>query len=505
MKSSTKNIISYDSKQFFNLERAIENIPIVSILVSSLYRNLKLVSSTEITCNNNAQLLYSALNKPTNIGALFTNEELVQLFNTSLSVPTSESQLKQKKFWVSPLVPEIGNYGLAARNIGQPWNPGAFILEIIANYSSDINEFVELIKNLILALEVQDNDIDIWSLCVKYEFDQISENLGIDKGTSFNEQNFRDFYNNKNRPGKKLLHFSKFARNTILDLKNIVNLKNRLTRQKWIGFFEGFIRLTMFNHIIYTLNLSKNYFNLLEDKLNQGSTKVLKDDILNFINLGFNIYDVRIKVGTSRKDYIRENIESFAYYNALVNELLNHCGYSNFKDFESEYEFTLITEEILNRFKSQENLKKFKIQFQNDNEIELSKFNENFSSLKNIKESLGYLCSRKSSSKEKYISDVNFLFDKNGYSLNSPYYLKISSGLISTLTSLIFLRKEDTNSFISGLEFIKGLNEYNIQLSIHDISSGDIKNTMLSLGIVIDCPDTEGGVLIIKPAWIKHI
>jgi hypothetical protein len=505
MKQSTVNKISYDSIQFFNLERAIENIPIVSILVSSLYRNLKLVSSTEITCNHNAQSLYSALNQSTNIGALFTNEELVQLFNTSLSVPTSESQLKQKKFWVSPLVPEIGNYGLAARNVGQPWNPGAFILEIIANYSSDIDQFVELIKNLILALEVQDKDNDIWSLCVKNEFAHISENLGLSQGASFNEQYFRDFYQNKNRPEKKLLHFSEFARNTIIDIQNIINLKNRLTRQKWIGFFEGFIRLTMFNHIIYTLNFSKNYFNFLEEKLNQGSTQVLNEDFYKFINLGFNINDVRIKVGTARKDYIRENIESFAYFNSLVSELLNHCGYSNFKDFDSEYEFTRISEDILKTIQSQENLKNFKIQFQNDNEIELLKFNENFSSLKNIKESLGYLCSRKSSSKEKYISDVNFLFDKSGNNLNSPYYLKISSGLISTLTSLIFLRKEDTNSFISGLEFIKGLNEYNIQLSINDISSGDIKNTMLSLGIVIDCPDTEGGVLIIKPAWIKQI
>ena len=83
--------------------------------------------------------------------------------------------------------------------------------------------------------------------------------------------------------------------------------------------------------------------------------------------------------------------------------------------------------------------------------------------------------------------------------------MRISPGLISTLTSLIFLRKQESNTFISGLEFIQGLNDYNIQLSINDISSGEIKNTMLSLGIVVDCPDTEGGVLIIKPAWIKSI
>ena len=504
MEEITKTFNSSDTIKFFKLETSIENIPIVSILVSSLYRNLKLVSSTEKTCNVNAQSLYSALNASSKIGDLFTNEELVQLFNTSLSVPTSESQLKQKKFWVSPLIPEIGNYGLAARNIGNPWNPGNFILEIIANYSANIEEFILIVKNLISALEVGSDDNDIWSICVKNEFENISEKLNIQKATRFNEQNFRDFYNGKNRPQKKLLHISNYAKNTIIDLQNIISLKDRLTRQKWIGFFEGFIRLTLFNHIIYTLNLSKNYFNLIEHKLSQGSFNVQSKDLDNFINLKYTINDVRIKVGTARKDYIRDNIESFGYYNALINAILEYVDYKDFKDFNDENEFLRITEGILEKMRNQDELRKFKINFQNINELDLSKLNENYSSFKNIKESLGYLCTRKSSSKEKYISDVNFLFDKIGSSLNSPYFLKISSGLISTLTSLIFLRKEDSNSFISGLEFISGLNEYNIQLSINDISSGNIKDTMLSLGIVIDCPDTEGGVLIIKPAWIKQ-
>jgi hypothetical protein len=505
MDNIIKSFNSSDSIRFFKLETAIENIPIVSILVASLYRNLKMVSSTEKTCNTNAQVLYSALNDSLEVGNIFSNEELVKLFNTSLSVPTSESQLKQKKFWISPLVPEISNYGLAARNIGNPWNPGGFILEIIANYSINIEEFLEIIKNLISVLEVDSQDNDIWSICVKNEFDSISKKLNIEEAKPYDEQNFRDFYNSKNRSQKKLINNSSFAKNTIIDIRNIIKLKNKLTRQKWIGFFEGFIRLTIFNHIIYTLNYSKNYFNLIEEKLISGSKTITNHDINNFLNLNYNINDIRIKVGTARKNYIRDHVESFAYYNALIYGIFEYADYSDFVDFKNIEEFIEITENLLNKFNTYNNLRDFKLEYQNKNEIELSKLNENYSSFKNIKESLGYLCTRKSSSKEKYISDVNFLFDKNGSSLNSPYYLKISSGLISTLTSLIFLRKDDSNTFISGLEFIKGLNEYNIQLSINDISSGDIKNTMLSLGIVIDCPDTEGGVLIIKPAWIKHI
>lgn len=499
----TKTFDATELIPFFELERAIENIPIVSILISSLYRNLELVSSNEKNCNNNAQLLYSALNNSAQIGKLFTNDELVKLFNTSLCVPTSESQLKQKKFWISPLVPEIGNYGLAARNVGNPWNPGAFFLEILANYASNIEVFIEIIKGLIYTLEVDIKDNDIWSICIKNELDTISENLKIEAAKPFDEVKFRDFYNKKSRPQKKLLHISIFSKNTITDIQNIIKLKDSLTRQKWIGFFEGFIRITMFNHIIYTLNLSKSYFDLVKDKLNQGSTNIDRSDFIKFINLEYNLKDIRIKVGTARKEYIRSHVESFAYYNYLISNIFTAAGYNKFLDFESEEKFIEVTENILKYFKNVNELSEFKVKFQNDNELDLSKLTEDFSSFKNIKESLGYLCTRKSSSKEKYISDVNFLFDKNGSNINSPYFLKISSGLISTLTSLIFLRKGDSNSFISGLEFINGLNEYNIQLSINDISTGNIKDTMLSLGIVIDCPDTEGGVLIIKPGWIK--
>ena len=74
--------------------------------------------------------------------------------------------------------------------------------------------------------------------------------------------------------------------------------------------------------------------------------------------------------------------------------------------------------------------------------------------------------------------------------------------MISTLTALIFLRKNYSYEFISGLEFIKESKKYNIELSIKDISEGKIKDTLLSLGIVIDSPDTEGGILIMKPGWI---
>ena len=49
--------------RFFKLERAPENIPSVSILIGSLYREIELSEATEDTTNIFAQKLYDKINQ----------------------------------------------------------------------------------------------------------------------------------------------------------------------------------------------------------------------------------------------------------------------------------------------------------------------------------------------------------------------------------------------------------------------------------------------------------
>jgi hypothetical protein len=102
----------------------------------------------------------------------------------------------------------------------------------------------------------------------------------------------------------------------------------------------------------------------------------------------------------------------------------------------------------------------------------------------------------------RYIPDVNFLFCQNKNKQGNPFMFELSPGIISVLTGLIFKRLNGQN-FISGLEFVNEIKHYNIELSIKDISEGPINKIMLSLGIIVDSPDTEGGVLIVRPGWVS--
>jgi hypothetical protein len=495
---------SYDASenvQFFKIERKIEYIPIVSILIASLYRNLKLVDASESDSNVNANELFNQINSEKKLGDIFSNEELKNLFYTSLSVPSSDTQLKVKKFLINPLVPEIGNFGLAARHAASPWNPGAFIIEIIANSVKSSQDFIDIITKLRTALIIDpNNESDLWALCVKNEFTSLTNNLPIDGNSELNENYFLDLYN-KNKKKKHLYSYSKNSEIFITDLINIINLKNKLTRQKWVGILEGYLRLTIFNHIIYTLNLSKSYLELIYNKINNNDSSLNDDDLNDFLNNKYIINDIRLKVGSQRKLYIVKNIDNYSYYNSFVYYILNNIGESSFVDFDND-SFYSVSKKVIKYLKDNNNAKSIKLKFNSEHEDQLSKYNENYSSFKNIKESLEYLCSRKTSTNSKFISDVNFIFEKSTSSNNAPYIFSVSAGVISTLTALIFLRQNYSYEFISGLEFIKELQKYNIELSIKDISEGKIKETLLSLGIVIDSPDTEGGILIMKPGWI---
>ena len=83
--------------RFFKLERAPENIPSVSILIGSLYREIELSKATEDTTNTYAKKLYDKINSQDEIGSLFSNQQLSSLFNSCLSVPKSSAQKKKEK------------------------------------------------------------------------------------------------------------------------------------------------------------------------------------------------------------------------------------------------------------------------------------------------------------------------------------------------------------------------------------------------------------------------
>jgi len=103
-----------------------------------------------------------------------------------------------------------------------------------------------------------------------------------------------------------------------------------------------------------------------------------------------------------------------------------------FEDFKDINHFISISNEVINSLKTKQiNLNEFILEFKKEQEEMLDKISPiNPKTLKNIKECLEYLCQKKASSKSDASPDVNYIFDREYHSGNSPYKFDLSAGMI---------------------------------------------------------------------------
>jgi len=479
-----KKVIS--SLKFFSTETAVENVPSPHILLASVYRAIGIVNCSEAEAVNN-------WHKVAPNGKWEFNNNTFKLDKIDLTdiIATTFDVTVDKTPYMFPVIPELAYFGQAVRygKNTKPMNPGNYFLQIIYNYSIDNKSFMCLVEDLFDALKVSDKD-KIEKFFSK-EFEDVCDNYGFDRNIPFDSQKIKSKYNNK-MSFYRNLSGSLIAKSCIKDLCSLIELKSKnILHQQWLGLFEGFLRLTLFNHTICSLNLSKSLFNII--------VKSKKIDQIEFDNL-FS-YDVSspLKLGVKQKDYVKERIESHFDHNIRIMWLFEESNIDLESKINTLLDCNLIISKIsssitpdINEFiqkKTQENLDVF---------YERS---ENSSSLKNKKEFLEHVLRDRSDQTKKgtYLNDVNYLFRKIA-AKNSPFVVDIGPGMIILLTTLIFMKQHNSSlSRISSKTFLEYLNQYNFSLTLNDLSRSSLSSLLMSLGYIIDSPDNEGGIMIIKP------
>jgi hypothetical protein len=495
---------------FFKLETAIANVPVTQFIISSIYRALNINKSQASDVWSNGVQLFKSINEAgKQIPSHLTNHQFHDLLLGSLNIPKGRSTI-QDQYLISPLIPEISSFGGAMRS-GSSWNPGGYILQIIANASADDVVFEGVIKNLYEALCASEVKVGgIWIEFLKSEFLSIGEKLKIDcASNSFSDIKDDLILYYRSGKVKRIYCESNFSKSVIRDINSIylIGGSNKVTRQQWIGLLESYFRLLIFNHSINTLNQSRALFSILIEILDSKGAKGMTDFYFDkFINNNFS-KDSRVNkyidINSRADNFINDNIVMYCQYNHFLDHLFETYSINITSDM-CKVDFISEINKLINSLGTSSVLlnefSKYKIEFE-----EL----RNFISVKTdrqlaqISECLIYISQKKIIPRDirAYIPDVNYLFSRRSGLQGNPYMFDLGSGTISLLTALIFKRNPEM-SFLSGIEFITVLREYNINLTIVDISAGPVKDVLLSLGIIIDSPDTEGGVLIVKPGWI---
>lgn len=466
----------------FDFERKPENLPTPETLLCSLYRQLELSShQNEKEVWNNSEKLHSIIYKSShqyNVVNLSSANFRIITEKLIASNKSKEQEIKNKKhLYLKPLVPEIASLSHSARISGNPWNPGAMILEEIFNGCSNLEEYEDFQNKLKIALSIS-NDDDIWSKFLQHEFNSI-----VNQGTFA-----KDLVKNRiHKDTLKKLQNRGIAIPINQELnrgfKIIIEQKNNFSRQRWINIIESYLR-----YYLFTCNFNKlQYCNNLVDKIiNNRTQEITLENIFN---------PTTISINDKRKNLIEGAIRKHLFANIFLYNYLEKCGI----DLNNMHIFTF--QNLISTI--QENSQTISIDdvLQQTNKIIKNEHTEeimqlNISTTKNMKEFFEYIGRKRDVTNYNNIQDINYLFTKE---LTRDYIFKPGIGLTYSLVLIASKLNDDDMTTINAADLSLYFKSIGLNISTNEISNGYIGNQLNLLGLFIETPDSEGGIQIKKP------
>lgn len=464
------------------------------VVLASVYRNLGLEQVSERTVPILGRALKQRLNngkrpkggsKPTGIDPDTWN----RIVTTNLKSPKQPNQTAKRFLQVMPLVPDATIYSLSARLSSGSWNPGELVNTILDFGASSKEKSHESRKMIFDALTVTESD-DIWAIFLQKEFeswrkpaDQLKWEFIKERKWSAPIQEWHE------------IESSCPAQQFTKDIEQIIGLKNLLTRRQWITMLESLLRLGTASHIMWICNSNKICFELLKSALD--GVKPTKGGFEEGLKSS-----KALRYDQIAKKAIDELAVGFIYARAGINLLLwmlenkqlgpkdNNVSLANSLEIDQFAEFV----------------------YENRNKISQADFNTHLSEAmannpreaagkkgiaSNVREFLRHVLGQRQTAEKGLDSyDQGYYLMKKGNYRAAPWV--VSLGPVSVLTLVHSLAGEST-----GPQTVENLcahlNKYGIALEAQDVPMNALGKILRDLGLVLDSPDAEGGMVVVSP------
>ena len=278
------------------------------------------------------------------------------------------------------------------------------------------------------------------------------------------------------------------ARQFVRDLKAVILLKQHLTRRQWISMLESLLRLGTASHVFWIAAINMETFDAIKRLLaGEPADEVVEEfwkrlSTLNFLSYGQ--YSAR-----AIKNFSTGYLKSRVGINLLLH-LVNQT--ENAEQIECDrlgdmlYKLaTRITPNITTSFWAN-----YQTIIESDSRIVQGKKG----SASNISEFLRHVLGKRQTSEPGLDSyDQGYYLSKRGKGA-----WEVSMGPVAVLT-LVHACTAGKTGTTNIEDFFSHLQKYGIELSVNDVSNSTLSRTLRNLGIVVDSPDAEGGMVLLSP------
>ncbi len=482
------------TKSFIHLS-PLPEVATGEILLASLYRNVGFFGvaterKTPIFGRRFTKNLDKRKRPNGTESAIDVDDDLwVKIVTKSITSPKQANQSKRQFLQLSPFVPDSAIYSMSARLAGNPWNPGKLIAKMVSMGADNKLDALNTWQDIFEKLSVTEDD-DIWARLIQTEM------------VTWREEEFIGAWTKPSSlPLKENEVFDKHLLETpaahfVKDLKVVLALKKTLTRRQWVSMLESLCRIAACSHVMWCCTINKKISLMLEDALKYG-THFSLNDVTQELSQKECFWS--LEQPTSKT--IEETVRGYVVGRCSINLVLS--GISDNESFDdAKIELTSpekITETLNHLAKQRASFEydEYRRNLQNILEMEPRITSCKKGTSKNILEFISYVVRQRQTSEaglESY--DQGYFLRKRGAYSSAPWVVGLGP---TALLLMVHCTVARSNGPCTIADLIQQLSFYGLEAEIQQDSNSIFYKLLRSLGLVIESPDAEGGMIINSP------
>lgn len=470
------------------------------VLIASLYRASGFASCSERDVPSNGRALDQASRSPKtqlraagSVGA----DTWRTILHGVIESPKQPQQSDKRFLQLSPVVPDISLYSGSARLAGSPWNPGELIKRLIWMGAPSAVNAQQLWQALHEGLSVTQGD-DAWALWLHEEFGRRApKNFAWQAPGPLKLEMLEE---------EERLQFHLPAGQFVRDLQAVLGAKSSMTRRQWVSVLESVVRLGAVSHVLWVCRANHRLWQFVERALDPSLPPLPQDE------------------ATLRRDVLHNDRHFFAY---------GRPAQATIRDCASEYLVARLginmalwmlggLPENVEAPQPQLRSAHGMLAFLHALRAQAPAFRaEGFSALsiqlrdeqsrtiacksgigKNISEFCRYVLGKRQTHRAELRGyDQGYVLRKRSEAKSAQFV--VSLGPVAVL-SLVHCCLWGVNGPRSVQRLAHHLARYGISVGIDDIAQGDLGQKLRMLGLVLDSPDAESGILLVPPFTPAH-
>ena len=479
---------------FFHMFRAPENAS-GEVILASLYRKIGLKKIGEGMVTETGKKFSTRLKNGERTNPFLhtgLGDNIWEfILERVLGSPKAPKQPKKKFIQLTPIVPDATLYSFAARHSGSPWNPGALIESIVGYGCNTQKDADEMWTEIFKALSIDKND-DIWARFISQEFrawrsDDIKWEINKFNGKCRLERNDRMKHH---LPAKRFMK----------DMSSLLSLKQKLTRRQWISLLESLVRLGTASHILWICDVNDRIWYFFKQSLNGTPPPEIKEigEKIMSVKKGFWRYGESAisLVKEKAREYITARI-GINYVLCFIESLVESGELPEpsrkFEKLEDVHRVCQYLFENKKRLKHKELFSEISLLLEKDPRLLSCSSGITSNLVEFLRYSLGQ---RQTIDEETRNYDQGYWLKKKGNYSSAPWIL--AAGPVS-LMAMAYCCSKRSSAPRTIDDFCRHLGEYGITINPVDLSSSGLIKSLRDLGLVIDSPDAEGGMVVLNP------